>query len=285
MPNPWTSASTLSLLLSLDPGQRFFASTLGCVGPINLAYVRPGLARDCGLLRHSPKPSADQLKNKVVTGTEFGTLAQLKNEMMAHDMDGLEEVERRWNEEYRHRKIVNGFMKDKVGFRSLGFIKEKRLSAAHSPPRPPRLSHLSRRHSLPLASFLSFSTLFLFSASLPPCPPPHSPRPSVQGIGSKRLASMPDRITNTINTSDGSIVMRPTVTNGFDGNLSAIDKWWTLWKDFVFRFVVQVYKKDGVSPPQVVCKLIEPILHSKYPAITPEEQVAKLAHSRLHPPL
>ena len=95
----------------------------------------------------------------------------------------------------------------------------------------------------------------------------------VQGIGSKRLASMPDRITNTINTSDGSIVMRPTVTNGFDGNLSSIDKWWKLWKDFVFRFVVQVYKKDGVSPPQVVCKLIEPILHSKYPAITPEEQV------------
>ena len=33
---------------------------------------------------------------------------------MAHDMDGLEEVERRWNEEYRNRKIVSGFMKDKV---------------------------------------------------------------------------------------------------------------------------------------------------------------------------
>ncbi len=65
---------------------------------------------------------------------------------------------------------------------------------------------------------------------------------------------MPDRITNTINTSDGSVEMRPTVINGFDGDLSSMEAWWKLWKDFIFRNVVQVYKKDGVSPPQVcVC--------------------------------
>jgi hypothetical protein len=32
-------------------------------------------------------------------------------------------------------------------------------------------------------------------------------------LGSKRLASMPDRITNTINTADGKTVFRPTVIN------------------------------------------------------------------------
>jgi hypothetical protein len=46
-----------------------------------------------------------------------------------------------------------------------------------------------------------------------------SKRPIIQGfmkdetLGSKRLASMPDRITNTINTADGKTVFRPTVIN------------------------------------------------------------------------
>mmetsp|Transcript_3630 Transcript_3630/g.8334 ORF Transcript_3630/g.8334 Transcript_3630/m.8334 type:complete len:669 (+) Transcript_3630:248-2254(+) len=134
---------------------------------------------------------------------------ELKGEMESHGMEGLAEVEKRWEEEYKGRKAISGFMKDK-------------------------------------------------------------------GIGSKRLASMPDRITNTINMSDGSVVMRPTIINGFDGDLGTMERWWDLWKDFVFRFVVQVFNEDGVSPPQVVCKMIEPILHSKYPAITPEEQAISI---------
>ena len=32
-------------------------------------------------------------------------------------------------------------------------------------------------------------------------------------IGKKRLASMPDRYTNTINLADGGTAMRPTVIN------------------------------------------------------------------------
>jgi hypothetical protein len=36
-------------------------------------------------------------------------------------------------------------------------------------------------------------------------------------LGKKRLASMPDRVTNTIHVSDGSSVMRPTVINCYEG--------------------------------------------------------------------
>ena len=58
----------------------------------------------------------------------------------------------RWDSDYKHRKIISGFIKDKA-------------------------------------------------------------------IGKKRLASMPDRYTNTISTLDQGIVTRPTVINCYDGKL------------------------------------------------------------------
>jgi len=36
-------------------------------------------------------------------------------------------------------------------------------------------------------------------------------------LGKKRLASMPDRVTNTINLADGTIAYRPTVINCYPG--------------------------------------------------------------------
>ena len=36
-------------------------------------------------------------------------------------------------------------------------------------------------------------------------------------IGKKRLASMPDRVSNTIITSDKKVVTRPTVINCYEG--------------------------------------------------------------------
>jgi len=51
-------------------------------------------------------------------------------------------------------------------------------------------------------------------------------------LGKKRLASMPDRVTNTINTVSGEAAMRPTVINCFDGELNDINQWWTQWKHF-----------------------------------------------------
>ena len=37
-------------------------------------------------------------------------------------------------------------------------------------------------------------------------------------IGKKRLASMPDRVSNTIITSDKTVVTRPTVINCYEGD-------------------------------------------------------------------
>jgi hypothetical protein len=63
-------------------------------------------------------------------------------------------VKERWDSDYKHRKIISGFIKDKL-------------------------------------------------------------------IGKKRLASMPDRYTNTITTLDQGIVTRPTVINCYEGKSSS----------------------------------------------------------------
>jgi hypothetical protein len=89
-------------------------------------------------------------------------------------------------------------------------------------------------------------------------------------LGKKRLASMPDRVTNTINTADGSVVTRPAVINCYDGDLSSMDKFWTQWKDFMFHKSVTVEKK-GEKVTQKISDMMVPIKKSKYPAITDEE--------------
>ncbi len=49
-------------------------------------------------------------------------------------------------------------------------------------------------------------------------------------LGSKRLASMPDRITNTINVEGSDQpVCRPTVINMYSGDLSTLALWWNKW--------------------------------------------------------
>jgi len=50
-------------------------------------------------------------------------------------------------------------------------------------------------------------------------------------LGNKRLASMPDRITNTINViGSDEFVFRPTVINMYEGDLGTLKKWWDAWK-------------------------------------------------------
>jgi hypothetical protein len=95
-----------------------------------------------------------------------------------------------------------------------------------------------------------------------------------KSIGDKRLASMPDRITNTINLKDGTKCMRPTAINAYDGDpLDSIEDWWETWKRFIFHKQVEIFSGDQrKSRAQLVCSLIGPILRTKYPAITPEEQ-------------
>lgn len=50
-------------------------------------------------------------------------------------------------------------------------------------------------------------------------------------LGSKRLASMPDRVTNTINVAGSDEpVCRPTVINMYGEDLSTLQKWWENWE-------------------------------------------------------
>ena len=47
----------------------------------------------------------------------------------------------------------------------------------------------------------------------------------------KRLASMPDRITNTINVEGSDEpVCRPTVINMYSEDLSTLEIWWKNWE-------------------------------------------------------
>merc|ERR1712232_327283 len=52
-----------------------------------------------------------------------------------------------------------------------------------------------------------------------------------KAVGAKRLASMPDRITNTITVAgDGPPVCRPTVVNNYTDALPSVDEWWPKWR-------------------------------------------------------
>ena len=97
-----------------------------------------------------------------------------------------------------------------------------------------------------------------------------------KALGSKRLASMPDRITNTINVVDEDLpVCRPTVINMYDGDLSTLDVWWAAWEKFMFDTKLSISTKDGVVSEEPY-KMLQPIKKSKYPDITVEEEKVSL---------
>lgn len=95
-------------------------------------------------------------------------------------------------------------------------------------------------------------------------------------MGSKRLASMPDRITNTINVEGGEgQVFRPTVINMFDGDLSTLEKWWSEWEAFMFDGKLKIKGKSGVEE-KIPYELLQKIKKSKYPDITTQEETDSL---------
>eukprot|EP00756_Hemistasia_phaeocysticola_P004452 Hpha_TRINITY_DN12823_c0_g2::TRINITY_DN12823_c0_g2_i1::g.24250::m.24250 len=104
-------------------------------------------------------------------------------------------------------------------------------------------------------------------------------RPAVQGfllapeIGTKRLVSMPDRVTNTMEAWEDSswkVINRPAVINCFaGGSIGTVQKWWPVWRDFMFRQKFS-FEKEGASMP--VAARIVPLSHKKYPAVTPDEE-------------
>mmetsp|Transcript_16733 Transcript_16733/g.45899 ORF Transcript_16733/g.45899 Transcript_16733/m.45899 type:complete len:514 (-) Transcript_16733:133-1674(-) len=91
-------------------------------------------------------------------------------------------------------------------------------------------------------------------------------------LGSKRLASMPDRITNTINVEsrDGQ-VFRPTVINMFAGDLSTLDKWWAAWEKFMFDDKLKIKGKAGIES-KIPYEMLQKIKKAKYPDITEQEE-------------
>merc|ERR1712025_926212 len=124
---------------------------------------------------------------------------ELKDKMKGAGWAGVDDVDDLWQDDYRRRKIVTGFLKDAE-------------------------------------------------------------------LGSKRLASMPDRVTNTIRSTDGK-KMRPTVINCYEQEFSSLVDWWTQWKTFVF---------DTEINGKPVYGLLQPIKRSKYPAISMAEEAVSL---------
>jgi len=97
-----------------------------------------------------------------------------------------------------------------------------------------------------------------------------------KGLGSKRLASMPDRFTNTINNADGSVVCRPTIINNYQREMHDLQAWFDQWFEFMFHTAVSVKNKKGETESKKVCALLQPIKRAKYPAVTEEEEAISL---------
>lgn len=95
-------------------------------------------------------------------------------------------------------------------------------------------------------------------------------------LGSKRLASMPDRITNTINVvGSNEPVCRPTVINMYGGDLSNLSIWWKAWEAFMFDTPLTIQNK-GETMTEPPYKMLQPIKRAKYPDVTPEEEKVSL---------
>ena len=94
-------------------------------------------------------------------------------------------------------------------------------------------------------------------------------------IGSKRLASMPDRMTNTINTLDEGAVCRPTIINCYGSDMDSVESWWRQWRSFVFGKTVLVKTKSG-SEKREVWSLLQRIPRRKYPDISEEEEAVSI---------
>jgi len=90
-------------------------------------------------------------------------------------------------------------------------------------------------------------------------------------LGNKRLISMLDRITNTINVvGSNEPICRPTVINMYDGDLGSMEKWWSAWESFLFdkRLLIKKENEESMLP----CEMLQQIKKSKYPAITDAEE-------------
>ena len=92
-------------------------------------------------------------------------------------------------------------------------------------------------------------------------------------LGSKRLMSMPDRMTNTIDLANGNTAYRPSVISSFAGDMLTTEAWWAAWKSFMFERPLELAKAKGAKLPAA---LLTTIPRSKYPALSEEEEAMSL---------
>jgi hypothetical protein len=92
-------------------------------------------------------------------------------------------------------------------------------------------------------------------------------------LGLKRLVSMPDRYTNTIDLASGEKAYRPSVINCYGrGDLSSVAQWWEAWNEFMFSgTITTVDQKTKHAVTRTVASGLAPISRAKYPAITAAE--------------
>lgn len=90
-------------------------------------------------------------------------------------------------------------------------------------------------------------------------------------LGQKRLASMPDRVTNTIHTAAGTIY-RPTPINCYANTFTSFAHWWEQWKEFMFDKTITKKANSGNIIETNVASMLLPIKRAKYPALTEEEE-------------
>lgn len=84
-------------------------------------------------------------------------------------------------------------------------------------------------------------------------------------IGKKRLVSMPDRMTNTIQSTTAATLYRPTSINCYSGTFSSLGDWYGKWLDFMFDAKLE----DGKTSP---VQLLKRISRQKYPDLSEEEE-------------
>lgn len=87
-------------------------------------------------------------------------------------------------------------------------------------------------------------------------------------IGKKRLVSMPDRITNTINLRGGGLAHRPAVINCYSKRFGSEKEWWSQWKAFMFKQQITLSSDKRVRP----CELLGTIPRAKYPDLSESEE-------------
>lgn len=95
-------------------------------------------------------------------------------------------------------------------------------------------------------------------------------------VGAKRLASMPDRMTNTINLAGGGTACRPSVINNYMEPLPDIPTWWKAWRAFMFEAELELPGNGGGVKKTKPCTLLGAIPKAKYPAITSEEEAISI---------